>query len=66
MTHRENTLAILRYEHYDRMPLVSFGYWSETVDKWAAQGHITREEADDYNRTGDNGWGDRNLKACVD
>ena len=61
MTHRENTLAILRYEHYDRMPLVSFGYWSETVDKWAAQGHITREEADDYNRTGDNGWGDRQI-----
>ena len=48
MTNRENTLAILRYEPYERLPLVSFGYWSETVEKWAAQGHISREEADDY------------------
>ena len=61
MTNRENTLAILRYESYERLPLVSFGYWSETVEKWAAQGHITHEEADDYNRNGDNGWGDRQI-----
>ena len=47
MTNRENTLAILRYEPYERLPLVSFGYWSETVEKWAAQGHITHDEADD-------------------
>jgi len=63
MTHRENALAVLRYEHYERMPLVSFGYWGETLDKWAAQGHITPEEARDYWRTGDNGWGDRQIMA---
>ena len=61
MTDRENTLAILRYEPYERLPLVSFGYWSETVEKWAAQGHITHEEAEDYDRHGDNGWGDRQI-----
>ena len=61
MTNRENTLAILRYEPYERLPLVSFGYWSETVEKWAAQGHITHEEAEDYDRHGDNGWGDRQI-----
>ena len=61
MTHRENALAVLRYERYERMPLVSFGYWGETLDKWAAQGHITPEEAEDYWRTGDNGWGDRQI-----
>jgi len=63
MTNRENTLAILRYEPYERLPLVSFGYWSETVEKWAAQGHITHEEAEDYDRHGDNGWGDRQIMA---
>ena len=63
MTHRENALAVLRYERYERMPLVSFGYWSETVEKWAAQGHIAPEEAEDYLRTGDNGWGDRQIMA---
>ena len=61
MTFRENTDAILHYRAYDAMPLVSFGYWDETVDKWAAQGHITQEEALDYKRTGDNGWGDRKI-----
>lgn len=61
MTLRENVQAILHYENYDRMPVVSFGYWNETVDKWAEEGHITREEADSYNRTGDNGWGDRKI-----
>ena len=61
MNFRENIHAILHYENYDRMPLVSFGYWGETVDKWAAEGHITREEAQDYNCTGDNGWGDRQI-----
>lgn len=63
MTFRENANAILHYEHYDRMPVVAFGYWNETVDKWADEGHITREEADSYNRTGDNGWGDRQIMA---
>ena len=61
MTNRENALAILRYQSYDRMPVVAFGYWNETVDKWAAEGHITREDADNYNRFGDNGPGDRSI-----
>jgi hypothetical protein len=33
MTNRENALAILRYENYERMPIVAFGYWGETVQK---------------------------------
>ena len=61
MTFRENILAILHYQPYDRMPVVSFGYWNETVEKWAAEGHITSEEAADYIRSGDNGWGDRQI-----
>ncbi len=61
MTHRENTLAILHYQSYETMPLVAFGYWNETVLKWAEEGYITREEALDYNSHGDNGWGDRQI-----
>jgi len=45
MNNRERTLAILNYASYDRLPLVHFGYWDETLDKWAAEGHITVEEA---------------------
>ena len=61
MTHRENSMAILHYQSYETMPLVAFGYWNETVLKWAEEGHITREEALDYNSHGDNGWGDRQI-----
>jgi uroporphyrinogen decarboxylase len=48
MTHRERALAVLHYQPYDRMPVVAFGYWHETVDKWAAEGHVTAEEAREY------------------
>ena len=55
MTNRENALAILHYENYQRMPIVAFGFWAETVHKWADEGYITREEADHYCTHGDNG-----------
>ena len=45
MTNRERINAILHYKPYDRMPAVHFGYWNETLDKWAEEGHITKEEA---------------------
>lgn len=41
-------LAIFNYEPYDRIPVVSFGYWVETLFKWAAEGHISVEEAQRY------------------
>jgi uroporphyrinogen decarboxylase len=40
MTNRERALAVLRYEPYDRLPLVHFGYWSETLEKWVREGHL--------------------------
>ena len=61
MTSRENAMAILRYQPYERMPIVAFGFWAETVQKWADEGHITQEEADDYIRFGDNGKGDKSI-----
>ena len=53
MTHRQRVRAILNYEKYDRMPIVHFGYWTETLQKWADEGHITQEQA--------KGWGDGNI-----
>ena len=48
MTHRERTLAILNYGPCDRMPIVHFGFWAETLAAWAEQGHITRKEASGF------------------
>ncbi|MBN1813000.1 MAG: hypothetical protein JXA14_14285 [Anaerolineae bacterium] len=48
MNNRERMWAILHYEDTDRLPLVHFGFWDETPYKWAAEGHITQEEAGDW------------------
>jgi hypothetical protein len=52
MNDRQRAMAVLHYEPYDRLPLVHFGFWRETLEKWAAEGHITAEEAA--------GWADGN------
>ena len=57
MTNRERVSAILHYKPYDRMPVVHFGYWDETLTRWCREGHLTREEID--------GWGDGNDKDRV-
>ena len=61
MTFRENIDAILHYRPYERMPVVSFGFWNETVTKWANEGHISPEDAEDYIKNGDNSEGDRHI-----
>lgn len=61
MNHRQRVNAILHYENYDRMPVVSFGYWNETLDKWADEGHVTREEARGYAQKGDSSPADRSV-----
>jgi len=53
MNNRERAMAILNYQSYDRMPVVHFGFWDETLAKWAAEGHITAEQA--------RKWGDGNA-----
>lgn len=63
MTLRENVMAILNYQPYERMPLVSFGYWPETLDAWAEAGHVRREDAENYRMVGDNGPGDQHVMA---
>ena len=52
MTNRERALAVLRYQPYDRMPVVHFGYWGETLQKWVREGHLREEDI--------HGWGDGN------
>ena len=58
MTHAERALAVLGYRDYDRLPIVHFGYWGETLAKWRDQGHITAEEAKGY---GDGNRFDRSI-----
>jgi uroporphyrinogen decarboxylase len=57
MNNRERILAVLNYQKYDRLPVVHFGFWGETLLKWAAEGHISFEEAKD--------WGDGNPTDAV-
>jgi hypothetical protein len=45
MTHRERLKAVLHYKDYDRLPIVHFGYWRETLQKWHREGHLTEDEA---------------------
>lgn len=48
MTNRERALAVLNYTPYDRLPIVHFGFWQETLMKWAREGHITEEQAQNW------------------
>jgi len=41
VNHRERVKAILHYENYDAMPVVHFGFWPETLEKWAREGHLS-------------------------
>ncbi|MBE5776535.1 MAG: hypothetical protein E7326_03435 [Clostridiales bacterium] len=53
MNNRQRVNAILHFQPCDRVPAVAFGYWNETVDKWAQEGHITPDEALGYRQMGD-------------
>ena len=44
MTNKEKFLSVLNYESTANIPIVHFGYWDETVDKWIKEGHITKDE----------------------
>jgi hypothetical protein len=43
-TLRDDTMALLHYENFERFPIVHFGFWGETIEKWRAEGHIPTEE----------------------
>ena len=52
MNMREGIRGVLNYEAVDRLPILHFGFWRETLLRWAAEGHLSREEAE--------AWGDGN------
>ena len=45
MNNRGRIMAVLNYEKYDRFPVVHFGFWAETLQKWVTEGHISAEDA---------------------
>lgn len=48
MTNRERALAVLRYQEYDRLPIVHFGFWGDTLKNWADEGHLSAELAEKW------------------
>lgn len=44
MNNRQRVKAIMNYENYDRIPVVHFGFWPETLEKWCHEGHLKPEE----------------------
>ena len=63
MTTRERIMAILRYQKYDQFPLIHFGYWTETLEKWRDEGHITKELFAQCQ--GDNSTGEREVSKTL-
>ena len=45
MTDRECLLRCLHYQSYDRLPIIHFGFWTETLSKWLREGVLTPAEA---------------------
>jgi len=63
MTTREKIMAILNYEKTDQFPLIHFGYWAETLEKWRDEGYITPEL---FARcSGDNSSGEREVSKML-
>ena len=56
MNNRERAMAVLHYQDYDRLSVVHFGFWRETLAKWAAEGHITEQEAATHPRFAFRSW----------
>jgi len=49
MKNCDRILAVLNYQEYDRLPIMHFGYWTETLVKWAQEGHIEMDDALNWN-----------------
>ncbi|MBE5767636.1 MAG: hypothetical protein E7335_10860 [Clostridiales bacterium] len=58
MTNRERVQAIMHFQPVDRVPVVAFGYWGETLEKWADEGHFPKAWLKELNM-GDGAEGDR-------
>ena len=38
MTHQERFVALMNYQPFDRVPVYYFGLWTETLERWRAEG----------------------------
>ena len=45
MNNREKFLSVMSSQPYAKMPIVHFGYWDETVEKWKQEGHVKADES---------------------
>jgi len=41
----------LNYTAYDRLPIIHFGFWGETLQKWQREGHLSAEDLAEGGRT---------------
>ena len=65
MTNRERAMAILNYQPWDHLPIVHFGFWNQTLEKWAAEGHIPKRDARNSDRAAKKLGFDFEWGACV-
>jgi len=45
MTNKEMFMSVMERASNAKMPIVHFGYWDETVDKWKNEGHVREGES---------------------
>ena len=57
MNNRERILAVLNYHDYDHLPVLHFGFWPETLQQWADEGHLNADVAA--------GWADGNPADAI-
>jgi len=48
MNNKQLAMAVLNYKQYDRLPIVHFVFWMETLEKWHHEGHLTFEQAHNW------------------
>jgi len=44
MNYKQKFHSVMNYEQNTDIPVVHFGYWYETVDKWKEEGHIDTDD----------------------
>ncbi len=62
MNDRERALAVLRYQPYDHLPILHFGFWDETLEKWHREGHLA---AADLEGVSDGSPAERRITAAL-
>ena len=60
MTPKERFLSVLSFEQPDRIPIMDFGYWPETIEAWKQQG--LPKELETYEEVESFFYGDRGFE----